>query len=122
VKGAGERKSITAKMVFQAARDLDPEAQKLVHEFTRRFGAVIANVMKVLDPEMVVLAGELIRKEPQLITDIVHWTRHYYFPIPQLPDFRVSELTKDTAVLGPAAAFFAAHGIAAGPEHHPRKA
>jgi len=117
VKEAGERKAITAKLLFQAARNLDPEAQKLASEFTRRFGAVIANVMKVLDPEMVVLAGELIRKEPQLINDVMHWTRHYYFPIPQLPDFRVSELSKETAVLGPAAAFFAAHGIPAGPEH-----
>jgi glucokinase len=121
VKNAGDRKAVTAKMVFQAARDLDPEASKLVSEFSRRFGAVIANVMKVLDPEMVVLAGEIIRKEPQLISDIVHWTRHYYFPIPQLPDFRASELSKETAVLGPAAAFFSAHGIPAGPEHHHHK-
>ncbi len=28
-----------------------------------------------------------------------------------LPDFRVSELTKSTAILGPAASFFLEHGI-----------
>jgi glucokinase len=106
----GDRNNVTAKMVFEAARNKDGEAQKLVEEFVKRFGAIIANVMNVFDPEMVVLAGEIVRKEPQLINDIVHWTRHYYFPIPRLPDFRVSELTKETAVLGPAAAFFLERG------------
>ena len=114
----GERPKITARTLFAAGRDLDPEAVKLIEQFTKRFGAVIANVMKVLDPEMVVLAGEIMRREPQLIHDIVHWTRHFYFPLPQLPDFRVSELTKETAILGPAAAYFIANNIPAGPEHH----
>jgi glucokinase len=116
----GDRDRITARHLFQAADQGDPEALSLVEEFAKRFGAGIADVMKVLDPELVVLAGEICRSEPQLINRIIHWTRHFYFPLPQLPGFRVSELTKETAVLGPAAAFFVFHGIPAGPEHGPR--
>lgn len=120
----GDRAKITAPMVFAAGREGDPEAAALVEEFARRFGVVIANVMKVLDPELVVLAGEVCRAEPQVITRIIHWVRHYYFPLPQLPGFRVSEFTKESAVLGPAAAFFAEHNTPAGPESaiHPVRA
>jgi len=117
-----KRDKLSARHVFQAADKKDPESEKLIEEFARRFGAVVANVMKVLDPEMVVMAGEVCRAEPRLISDIVKWVRHYYFPIPQLPDFRVSELTKETAVLGPAAVFFLDREIAAGPvRHHAHK-
>ncbi len=103
---SGNREDLTASHIFRAADKGDKEAQEHIEEFARRFGAVVANVMKMLDPEMVVMAGEVCRSEPELISTVVKWTRHYYFPIPQLPDFRVSELTKQTAVLGPAAAFF----------------
>lgn len=115
-KAKGRRDRITAESVWSAAADGDAEAKSLVEEFARRFGAVVANVMKVLDPEMVVLAGEVCRREPRLIGEVVHWTRHYYFPIPQLPDFRVSELSKETSMLGPAAAFFVEKGFHAGAE------
>ncbi|MFO8056041.1 MAG: ROK family protein [bacterium] len=115
----GKRDKLTARHVFKAAAREDEESEKLIEEFSRRFGAVVANVMKVLDPEMIVMAGKVCRTEPRLISQVVKWTRHYYFPIPQLPDFRVSELTKETAVLGPAAAFFLERGIDASPEHHP---
>ena len=114
VRDAGGRAAVTARHVFKAAREGVPEAEELVEEFSRRFGAVIANVMKVLDPELVIMAGEILRHENQIISRIVHWTREYYFPMPQLPDFRLSELTKETAVLGPAACFFVAHDIETG--------
>ncbi len=57
--------------------------------------------------------GLVSRSEPQVIHEVVRWTRHYYFPIPKLPEFRLSEFTKQTAILGPEAAFFTAHEISA---------
>jgi len=105
---AGKREQVTAREVFQAAEQGDAAAQELVEEFGRRFGALVANVMKVLDPEVVVLGGEVCRAEPQLAGLVARWTRHYYFPIPKLPEFRLSRFSKATAILGPAAAFWAA--------------
>ncbi len=110
----GRREELTAQMVFEHAESGDAQAKEVVERFALRFGAVIANVMKVLDPEMVVLAGAIIKNWPAVIERIVEWTRHYYFPVPELPEFRVSELTKETAVLGPAAAFFVERGISPG--------
>ncbi len=107
---SGARARLTAREVFQAAEQGDPSAAELVDEFGRRFGALVSNVMKVLDPEVVVLGGEVCRSEPQLMNLVARWTRHYYFPIPKLPEFRLSQFSKATAILGPAAAFLVEHG------------
>jgi len=107
---AGTRAQVTAREVFQAAAQGDASAAELVDEFGRRFGALVSNVMKALDPEVIVLGGEVCRSEPQIMNLVARWTRHYYFPIPKLPEFRLSQFSKATAILGPAAAFFVEHG------------
>lgn len=106
---AGERSRVSAAEVFRAAGQGDAAAAELVEEFGRRFGALVANVMKVLDPEVVVLGGEVCRSEPQILNLVARWTRHYYFPIPQLPEFRLSRFSKATSILGPTAAFLVHH-------------
>ncbi len=121
MKAEGGREGLTGKDVFEAARRGDGPASALVTEFARRFGAVVADVMKVIDPELIVMAGQICRREPEIISEVVKWTRHYYFPMPGLPDFRISELTKETAALGPAAVFFSERGIQAGPPKALRK-
>lgn len=107
----GDRNKITAKEVFSAYKQKDMFAEMLLEEFGRRFGALVANVMKVLDPEVVVLAGEVCHSEPNIIELVVRWTRHYYFPIPKLPEFKLSQFSKSQAVLGPSAVFMVEHGI-----------
>jgi len=106
---AGTRSQVSAAEVFQAAEQGDRPAAELVEEFGRRFGALVSNVMKVLDPEVVVLGGEVCRTEPQVMNLVARWTRHYYFPIPKLPEFRLSQFSKGSAILGPAAAFLVKH-------------
>jgi len=118
--GSGEKgMEPGAEDVFAAARRGERAEQELADEFKRRFGVVAANVMKVVDPQMVVFAGPMMLKEPGLFEEVVSWAKKYYFPVPWLPEFRVSNMTKDTAVLGPAAAFFMARNIPAGPGNDP---
>ncbi len=107
----GDREKLTSKEIFAAWQKGDPDATRLVDEFGKRFGALVANVMKVLDPELVVLAGGVCRAVPELVNLVVRWTRHYYFPIPKLPEFCLSRFTKEDAVLGPAAVFMIEHKI-----------
>ena len=101
----GEREKLTSKEIFQAWQKGDLYAERLVDEFGRRFGALVANVMKVLDPELVILAGGVSRSVPEIINLVVRWTRHYYFPIPKLPEFCLSRFSKEESVLGPVAVF-----------------
>lgn len=103
---SGDRFRLSAAEVFRSAEKGDVSCRELLEEFGRRFGALVANVMKVLDPELVVLGGEVCRTEPGILNLLVHWTRHYYFPLPELPRFQLSEFSKSRTILGPAAAFF----------------
>ncbi len=101
----GDREKLTSKEIFQAWQKGDPDATRLVDEFGKRFGALVSNVMKVLDPELVILAGGVCRAVPEMVNLVVRWTRHYYFPIPKLPEFCLSRFTKEDSVLGPVAVF-----------------
>jgi glucokinase len=101
----GKRENLKALHIFQAWQKGDHAAGALIDEFGKRFGALVANVMKVLDPELVILAGEVCRQEPEIMNLVVKWTRHFYFPIPKLPEFCLSRFSKEQAVLGPVAAF-----------------
>jgi len=107
---AGKRENLKALHIFQAWQKGDHAAGLLIEEFGKRFGALVANVMKVLDPELVILAGEVCRQEPELMNQVVKWTRHFYFPIPKLPEFCLSRFSKEEAVLGPAATFLVERG------------
>jgi glucokinase len=106
-----KREELKAMHVFAAWQKGDSAAGEIIEEFGRRFGALVSNVMKVLDPEVVILAGEVCRQEPEIMNLVVKWTRHYYFSIPRLPEFCLSRFTKEDAVLGPVAAFMVEHGI-----------
>jgi len=110
----GERDKLSAKEIFQAWQKGDMYAERLVDEFGRRFGALIANVMKVLDPELVILGGGVCRAVPEIVNLAVRWTRHYYFPIPKLPEFCLSRFSKEESVLGPVAVFMIENNLCAG--------
>jgi len=101
----GEREHLKARHIFQAWQKGDHAAGQLIEEFARRFGALISNVMKVLDPELVILAGGVCRGQPEIVNEVVKWTRHFYFPEPKLPEFCLSRFSKQEMALGPAAAF-----------------
>ena len=107
----GKRAELKAMHIFSAWKKGDRAATEIIEEFGKRFGALVSNVMKVLDPEVVVLAGEVCRQEPEIMNLVVKWTRHYYFPIPKLPEFCLSRFSKEDAVLGPVAAFLVEHGL-----------
>jgi len=110
LKLAGGKENLKAIHIFQAWQKGAPGAGQMIEKFGRRFGAMISNVMKVLDPEVVILAGEVCRQEPEVMNLVVKWTRHYYFPIPKLPEFCLSAFSKQEAVLGPVATFLVEHG------------
>jgi glucokinase len=57
----------TAEEAFQAARQGDPAALRAVAEATAALGAAVANLVSLLDPEVVVLAGGVIAGGSDLI-------------------------------------------------------
>ncbi len=55
VEPFGEKKSL--KQIVAEYRDADPRAQEFMQTFFRHFGRGLANVINVLDPDIVVLGG-----------------------------------------------------------------
>jgi len=57
----GDLDKLTAKQIFQAARDGDALAQKVVTETVDYLAQAVANVACTLNPEMIILGGALTR-------------------------------------------------------------
>lgn len=54
---AGDRARLTAKMVFQAARSSDADAIGIVAAAGRYLGIAVANMVNLLNPELVIIGG-----------------------------------------------------------------
>lgn len=60
-----------ARFVFEAFHRGDPVAQKLIQKSFTMLGVAVANLVSVLDPEMVVFNGGLVRGAPEFLLDTV---------------------------------------------------
>jgi glucokinase len=56
----GDLDRVTAELVFEAARQGDHEAQELVGSAYEYLGVCLANLINVLDPQMIVLGGGVV--------------------------------------------------------------
>jgi predicted NBD/HSP70 family sugar kinase len=89
---------LTAEMVLAAARTGDPLATGIVNETVDLLSIAIANLAAIMDPECILLSGDLagysdlfIEPIRQRITGVVPAT---------MPDIRASDLKMDAAVFG----------------------
>ncbi len=93
---------LTAKAVFDAAREMDIIAQRIINETTKTLGIAIANLSSLLDIETVVLsggithAGEILRKPIENVVNTL---------TPYPPKIVISELQEKAGILGAANGF-----------------
>lgn len=102
----GQGQNLTAKLIFEAARDGDPLAQRIVDEtaFYLAIGAV--NLMHIIDPDIVVFSGGMIAAGEPFLERIRTYIRQNALPVP-------AEKTKVMyARLGTDAGFIGAAGCA----------
>ena len=62
----GDLEQVTAQIVYQAARDGDALAHEIVRDTARFLGAGIANIVNVLNPEVVVVTGGVTKAGERL--------------------------------------------------------
>jgi glucokinase len=113
VRGArqrlGERlpADATARDVFDLARAGDAEAIALCEETATLIGIAVANVVTVLDPEIIVFGGGLSRDEALLsrVREVV------YRIVPVRPEIVVSALGEDAQLYGAALMALEAAGL-----------
>jgi predicted NBD/HSP70 family sugar kinase len=88
---------LTAEMVLSAAREGDALARTMLNETLDYLSIAVANLVCILDPDCIVISGDLAEFGDLFIEPIQHRLRG---ALPHVPDIVLSELRTDAAVLG----------------------
>jgi len=89
--------TLTAKQVFQAAREGDALAREVVTRTVDYLAQAVANVSCLLNPEMIVLGGGLTRSDDLLLEPI---RERVYRVVPSKPRIVLSQLGDDAVLRG----------------------
>ena len=113
----GDPARLTAQEVFAAARAGDSIAIEVVEIAAQALGAGVANLVNLLNPELIILGGGVLEASDLLLPRIRRWAASYAFA-DALKGMRlvVSRFTKRSSVKGAAALFLYETG------RHPRPA
>lgn len=94
---------VTAKDVFDAARNGDSTAVQVVDEVARYLGLSLANVANTLNPEKIVIGGGVSKAGDILLTPIREYFRRFSFPrVAKSTQLVLATLGNDAGVIGAA--------------------
>jgi glucokinase len=104
--GGGDPAAITARDVYDAAKDGDAIAIEVVRDAAKFLGAGVANLLNIFNPEVVVLAGGVTHAGDALFEPVRAEARRRAFR-PAWDAVRIlpGELSGDAGVIGAAATF-----------------
>lgn len=93
--------------IFAAAESGDPLCRELVSEVVQLLGAAVANLINLLNPELILIGGGPLANGDRLLPAIREWAGRYAFQ-EAFAATRIEQasLNKRTSVRGPAALFF----------------
>ena len=99
----GELPRITAKDVFDAARDNDQLAQKVLNEVSFHLGLALANIGNTLNPDKIVLGGGVSKAGNILLNSVKENFEKFAFPaVRNSTEIDLATLGNDAGVLGAA--------------------
>ena len=106
----GDLRALTAQHVYEAARTGDSLARGVVRETGRFIGAGVANLLNILNPDVVVLAGGVTRAGDELLVPLRAEVQRRAFQ-PAVDACRIVQgtLGVSAGVIGAAATFLAQH-------------
>jgi glucokinase len=103
---AGDLQNITAETVFEAVVQGDPYAKEVMHDTARFLGVGLANVINILNPEVLVIAGGVTRAGDHLFEPLRAEIRRRAFRVAEQSCRIVpSELQGKAGVIGAVACF-----------------
>ncbi len=92
-----ELENLTAEDVFEAAKQNQEWASKIINETVDYLAIAIANLAVAFDPELIILGGGVSRSAEMLVEPILH---RMAGAIPMLPRLVVSNLGLRAGVMG----------------------
>jgi glucokinase len=107
----GDRASVTAQAVYQAATAGDPLAREVVQDTARILGAAIANLVNVFNPEVVVVCGGVTLAGESLFAPLRREvTRRAFRPAVEVCRIVPGALTGSAGVYGAARTYLDSRG------------
>ena len=95
---------ISGEMIANAAQNGDRLALDLIENAARYFGISFANILEVLNPEVLVIGGGLAKMGPMLLDPCFNAMRQYTHPeLREATRFELSQLWDDAGIIGAAA-------------------
>lgn len=95
--------TVTAKNVFDSARNGDKTAQNIIDEVAFHLGLVLANIGNTLNPEKIVLGGGVSRAGEVLLNPIKENFDRFSFPrVKESTEIAIATLGNDAGVIGAA--------------------
>ncbi len=97
----GKTENITPRLILAAAQHGDQFAISIISKIGFDLGKGIASLIQILDPEMIILAGQIAGAGTYLITSINQGLQQYSFSIiREDTEITISELGDDSSLLG----------------------
>ncbi|MEM3658137.1 MAG: ROK family protein [Candidatus Hadarchaeum sp.] len=101
------KKQITPGTVFDAAETGDPLASELVRQMIMHVGVAVANIVSLLNVEMVVIGGGLGKRLGPYLAEIEAFVKRYAQPVAgKNVVIKITQLGDDMGMLGAARAAF----------------
>ena len=94
--------NITAKAIFDAAKEGDAISLILVEQLGKYLGLAAAYVSNVLDPEVFVIGGGVSKAGDILINVITKYYQMYAFQAHNVAKFKIAKLGNDAGIIGAA--------------------
>jgi glucokinase len=99
-----QEKKLTARAIFDAAKEGDPLAVRIVDETAAILALGAANLMHIINPEMVVFAGGMVEAGDWFLQQIRRHVPNFAFPVPaERTQIRFAQLGSDAGFIGAAA-------------------
>ena len=99
----GDTNSLTARQIFEAARSADALALKVVNAAAGWLGLGVANIVSLVNPELVILGGSVGRQGDLLLPGVREVARRWAQPASaQSVEITCSQLGADAGLLGAA--------------------
>jgi len=100
----GRLEGLTSELIFRAAAEGDELSSQIVEETARFLGIGIANLVNLLDPRLVILAGGMIKAGPLLLEPVRKYATEYSLEV-STREVRIvpSKLGVDSGTIGAAA-------------------
>lgn len=96
-------KTVTAKDIFDGAKNGDPAAEAAVKRLAKYLGIGLANVVNMLDPEMIALGGGVSKAGDYLLNQVeAEMRKRLVFKEGEQTRLEIAELSNDAGIIGAA--------------------